>query len=533
MDKVFYNGIIRTLDDKGTVAQAVGIKDGKIAFIGTDSEAEKLDCAEKTDLGGRLLLPGLVDTHMHMLHYAFVEKSVKLFECRSVEDALELAGKRLEENKDKPLSWLFCRGWNHEHFDVPRYPHKDELDALSTEIPIVMVRVCGHVAVCNTRGLELLRKIPQFDEIRQDVDFETGLIKENAVQFYYSVLQAPSQQEVEELIRFGIKKLNECGITGVQSDDLASLPGKNWRRILDAYRAVDANGDMKVRYYEQCLFERIEDAKAFVNEGFRTGDKGDRFTIGPMKMLQDGALGARTAAMNEPFEGQPDNIGISIYTQDELDDIMAFHDKHNMQVAVHCIGDRAMDMVIEAIAKSPYRTQNTKNRHGIVHAQITNQRILDKMAENDIMAYIQPVFVGYDMDIAEERIGARRMPKIYAWKTMLDMGIRACGGSDAPVESFSIMENIYFAVTRKKLCGLPENGWIPEEKMSVDEAVKLFTKYAAYASYTECENGTIEIGKNADFAVTEKDLYTISPDDIKDVKIDMTIVGGEVVYNRI
>ena len=533
MDKVFYNGIIRTLDDENTVAQAVGIKDGKIAFIGTDSEAEKLECSEKIDLGGRLLLPGFVDTHMHLLHYAFVEKSVKLFDCKSVEDALALARKRLEETKEQPLSWLFCRGWNHEHFYVPRYPHKDELDALSTEIPIIMVRVCGHVAVCNSCGLELLRKIPQFDEIKQDVDFETGLIKENAVQFYYSVLEAPTQEEVEDLIRFGIKKLNECGITGVQSDDLASLPGKNWRRILDAYRAVDNKGEMNVRYYEQCLFERIEDAKAFVNEGFRTGDKGNRFTVGPMKMLQDGALGARTAAMNEPYEGQPDNIGISIYTQDELNDIMAFHDQHNMQVAVHCIGDRAMDMVIEAIEKSPYRQQNTKNRHGIVHAQITNQRILDRMAANDIMVYIQPVFVGYDMDIAEERIGAHRMPKIYAWKTMLDMGIHACGGSDAPVESFSIMENIHFAVTRKKLCGLPENGWIPSEKLSIDEAVKLFTKYAAYASYTEQYNGTIEPGKNADFAICEKDLYTISADDIKDVKIDMTVIGGDIVYSRI
>ena len=533
MDKVFYNGIIRTLDDNDTVAQAVGIKDGKIAFIGTDAEAEKIECAEKINLQGRLMLPGFVDTHMHMLHYAFVEKSVKLFDCKSVEDALNLAKKRLEETKDQPLSWLFCRGWNHEYFDVPRYPHKDELDALSTEIPIIMVRVCGHVAVCNSCGLELLKKIPQYSEIQQDVDLETGLIKENAVQFYYSVLEAPSQDEIEELIRFGVKKLNESGITGVQSDDLASLPGKNWRRILDAYRAVDEKGEMNVRYYEQCLFERIEDAKAFVNEGFRTGDKGDHFTIGPMKMLQDGALGARTAAMNEAYEGYPDNVGISIYTQDELDDIMAFHDQHNMQVAVHCIGDRAMDMVIEAIAKSPYRNENSKNRHGIVHAQITNQRILDKMAQNDIMAYIQPVFVGYDMDIAQERIGAHRMPKIYAWKSMLDMGIHACGGSDAPVESFSIMENIYHAVTRKKLNGYPENGWIPSEKMSVDQAVKLFTKYAAYASYTENENGTIEAGKNADFVVTEKDIYTINPDYIKDTKIDMTIINGNVVYNRI
>lgn len=532
MERIFYNGIIRTLDDAGTVAEAVGVKDGKIAFVGTNADAEKIACAEKIDLQGRLMLPGFVDTHMHMMHYAFVEKSVKLFDCKSVEEALALAKARLEETKDKPLTWLFCRGWNHERFDVPRYPHKDELDALSTEIPIVMVRVCGHVAVCNSCGLELLKKIPQFAEIEREVDLETGLIKENAVQFYYSVLEAPSQEEIEGFITYGIEKLNECGITGVQSDDLASLPGKNWRRILDAYKAVDERGEMNVRYYEQCLFERLEDAKAFVEEGFRTGQSGNHFTIGPMKMLQDGALGAKTAAMNEPYEGDPENIGISIYTQEELNDIFAFHDQHDMQVAIHCIGDRAMDMVIEAIENSPYRKDNKKNRHGIVHAQITNQRILEKMAKNDIMAYIQPVFINYDMDIVESRIGAHRMPKVYAWKTMLDMGIHACGGSDAPVESFDIMENIYFAVTNKNIKGLPEQGWIPEEKMSVDEAVKLFTKDAAYASYSEETNGTIEMGKHADLVVLEKDIYEIDPDDIKTTKVDMTFVAGNCVYKR-
>ena len=532
MDRIFYNGIVRTLDDAGTVAEAVGIKDGKIAFVGTNKEAETMECAEKIDLQGRLVLPGFVDTHMHMMHYAFVEKSVKLFDCKSVEEALELAKKRLEETKEKPLTWLFCRGWNHERFDVPRYPHKDELDALSREIPIIMVRVCGHVAVCNTCGLELLKKIPQYAEIERDVDLETGLIKENAVQFYYSVLEAPAQEEIEGFITYGIEKLNECGITGVQSDDLASLPGKNWRRILNAYQAVDARGEMNVRYYEQCLFERLEDAKAFVEEGFRTGQTGNRFTIGPMKMLQDGALGAKTAAMNEPYEGDPENIGISIYTQEELDDIFAYHDQHDMQVAIHCIGDRAMDMVIEAIEKSPYRKENPKNRHGIVHAQITNPRILEKMAKNDILAYIQPVFIGYDMDIVEDRIGAHRMPKVYAWKTMLDMGIHASGGSDAPVESFDILENIYFAVTNQKLNGQPEGGWIPEEKMSVDEAVKLFTKYAAYASYTEDTNGTIEMGKHADLVVLEKDLYEIDPNEIKTTKVDMTFISGNCVFKR-
>ena len=503
MDTIFFNGCIRTLDNSEKVAEAVGIENGRIVFVGTDKEAEAFSCKKRIDLKGRLMLPGFVDTHMHMLHYAFVERSVKLFDCTSVEEMLAAAKKRLEESKGQKLTWLYCRGWNEEHFDKPRYPHKDELDALSTEIPIIMVRVCGHVAVCNSCGLELLKKIPEFPEIAKEVDLDTGLLKENAVQFYSSVLEAPSQEEVEGYIRYSAKKLNECGFTGVQSDDLASLPGKNWRRIMASYKALDARGELSIRHYEQCLFERAEDAKAFIEEGYRTGQRGDHFTVGPMKLIQDGSLGARTAAMNEPYEDSPGNTGIITFSQEELDDLFAFFDQHQMQAAVHCIGDRAMDMVIEAAAKSPYRKDNKKGR-----------------------------FIDLDMNTVEPAIGAHRMDKVYAWKSMLDMGIHTSGGSDAPVVSFDAMENIYFAVTRKNISGQPQEGWIPSEKMSVDEAVKLFTKNAAYASYTEGENGTIEVEKNADFVVLEKDIYKIDPDEIKTTKVDMTVLGGEIVYER-
>ena len=532
MDKLFYNGKIRTLNHSGAVAQAVGVKDGRVAFIGTNEEAAEIACEEKIDLRGRLMLPGFVDSHLHMLHYAFVEKSVKLFDCTSVEDCLAAAEKRLKSQGEKPLTWLFCRGWNETHFDQPRYPRKDELDALRDDIPIIMVRVCGHAAVTNTCGLKRLAAIPNFSEIERDVDFETGTLKENAVQFFYSVLEAPSQEEIEEYILFGCQKLNEAGITAIQSDDLASLPGKNWRRIMDAFRNLDEKGRLTVRIYEQCLFERLEEGKAFIEEGFRTGQTGHKFTIGPMKMLQDGSLGAMTAALEEPYEGGAGNRGLTIYTQAELDDMLDFCDRHQMQTAIHCIGDRAMNMVIQAIEKSEARRDNPKGRHGIVHAQITNPQILRKMAEREILAYIQPVFVDLDMDVVEDRIGPRRMEGVYAWKSMLDLGIPAMGGSDAPVVSFDVLENLYFTVTRKNIKGLPEGGWIPSEKLDIDEAVKLFTKYPAYASYTEEENGTIELGKHADLVVLAEDLYEAEPDHIKDVKVDMTVSAGEIVYQR-
>lgn len=162
MDTLLYNGIISTLDDADSFAQAVGITDGRISFVGTDEQAAQLSCEKRIDLQGKMVLPGFVDAHLHMLHYAFVEKSVKLFDCRSVQDMLDAAAARLSLRKEKPLSWLFCRGWNEELFGEPRYPDKKELDALADDIPIIMVRVCGHTAVCNSCGLEKLKKIKEY-----------------------------------------------------------------------------------------------------------------------------------------------------------------------------------------------------------------------------------------------------------------------------------------------------------------------------------------------------------------------------------
>ena len=534
LDKLLYNAKIRTLDDHNSVFHAVGMKDGRIAMLSYEQDVEQIEAKEKINLEGKLVLPGFVDTHLHMVSYAFVEKSVKLFDCKSVEEMLQKANDRLKEYEKtgKPFTWMYCRGFNEEHFAVPRYPHKNELDAISVDIPMIMVRVCGHVAVCNSCGLQLLKNLPNFAEIQKEVDFETGLIKEHAVQFFYSVLPAPSLEEVKDYIRHGMTKLNEHGFTGIHSDDLASLPGKDWRRTLKAYNDLDRNQEMTLRVYEQCLFERLEEGKAFVEEGYRTGQTGDKFTIGSMKLLQDGSLGAHTAALREAYEGEESNMGIAIYSQEELNDIMEFFDQNQMQAAVHCIGDRAMDMVLEAVSKSSYRNQNKKGRHGIVHAQITNPEILNKMKELDVLVYIQPVFVDLDMNIVEQNVGSHRMDKVYAWKSMLDMGIHAVGGSDAPVVSFHPLENIYFAVTRQNIDGKPEEGWIPSEKMDVDEAVKLFTKYAAYASFAEEELGTIETGKWADLVVLDRDIYEIPVSEVKDAAVEMTIVAGDVVYKK-
>lgn len=533
MDKIFYNGIIKTLDNKDSIFQAVGIKNGKIVFIGTNEEAEKLNSKDRIDLCNKLMLPGFVDSHMHMINYAFVENSVKLFECKSVEEILKKASDRLINHRYKDIKWMYCRGWNEDNFFINRYPTKEEIDSISRDIPIIMVRVCGHIGVVNSVGLEKLKNLPEFEEIKNEVDFNTGLIKENAVQFFYSTLDKPSQKEVEGYIDLAMQRLNQKGITGIQSDDFSSLPGKDWQLILNSFNSMQLKDKMTVRVYEQCLFERIDDFKDFIDRGYRSGQKGEYFTIGTLKVLQDGSLGAKTAALCEPYEGEKDNIGIVTFNQEELDGLVDLASKYKFQIAVHCIGDRAMEMVISALSKAQEKYNLHNMRNGIVHAQITNEKILKQMKENNIIAYIQPVFVDLDMDVVESRIGFKRMNKVYAWKSMIDMGILAVGGSDAPVVSFDVLENIYFAVTRKNINLQPKEGWIPEEKLDVEEAVKLFTKYPSYSSFTEDTNGTIEVGKKADLVVLDDNIYKIDCDKIKDVKINYTIVNGNIVYNRI
>lgn len=533
MDTLYYNGKIKTLDNQNSIVEAIGIKNGKIVFLGSNLETSSIKCDKRVDLNGKLLLPGFVDSHLHMAHFAFVENTVKLYSCKSADEAVMTLKKYSEKDENKNLKWFFARGWNEENFQNKRYPTKAELDIISSKVPVLMVRVCGHIAVTNSVGLNRLKEIAEFDKLKSEIDFNTGVIKENAVQFFYSLLDKYSQSTVEYLLKYSFKELNKAGITGIQSDDLSSLPGKDWQSTINAYNSLQQKNEMTVRVYEQCIFEKTEHFKEFLARGYRTGQGGEFFTIGPLKLIQDGSLGARTAALSETYEGTMDNKGIVNFSQDELDEIVDLASKNDMQIAIHCIGDRAMDMVIQSMIKTHKKYNLNDHRNGIVHAQLTNQDIIKRMKENKIIAYIQPVFVDLDMDIVEPLIGKNRMKKIYAWKTFLDSGIPTVGGSDAPVVSFNIIENIYYAVTRQKLDCTPKKGWIPKECLDIEEAVKLFTKYPAYASYTEDINGTLEIGKRADLVVLDKDIYTTNLSDIKNIKVDLTIVNGKEVYKRI
>ncbi|MBO4880912.1 MAG: amidohydrolase [Firmicutes bacterium] len=531
MDKLFYNGKIVTMDGV-SIVQAVGVDQDRIVFTGSDEEAANLNADERIDLQGALMLPGFNEGHMHTATYSFVNSNVTMFHCRSVADCLDTLRQYYQTHPDR--TWIYGRGWNDQNFDgEKRYPTRQELDEIAPDIPVMAVRACGHAAVCNTVAIQKIAARPEAAEMLADrIHLDSGVVNEAAVKLFYKVIDEPSFEDVENMLEFGLKRLSEEGITTCQSDDLLGIPGAGWRKVMQAYRNLDKAGRMPVRIWEQCLFLDYESFSEFVAEGYRTKQGGGMFRIGPLKLLLDGSLGAKTAAITDPYPGEPGNRGLLLFTQEQMDALFLKAQENDISVAVHCIGDRAMETVLNAVEYAQAKCPKSDIRHGIVHAQITTPAILERMAKDHVIGYIQPVFVGTDMDVCEARIGHERAKDTYAWKTMQDLGILTVGGSDAPVERFDVLENIYFAVTRQKLDGTPAGGWLPEQKLSVYDAVKLFTVNAAKSCFMENELGQIREGFLADLVVLSEDIFTIDPDRIKDVCVTRTVSCGKTVFRK-
>lgn len=533
LDTLLYNGEFHSMDEANSIYEAIGIKNGKISFLGKDKESENLKAKEKIDMKGKLVFPGFVDTHLHALDYAETKKFIKLNGSESVEEVIK-RGKEHYKKNGLSQGWLIGWGWNQSEFkDGNDFIYKKDLDKISTDYPIILLRVCAHVAVVNSKAMEMIMKNKISEEAMEYIDIEKGTLRESSITVYRKTLEKPTIEYIKEMILLAQEDFLKEGITQVHSADyFSAVPEEDWEKVITAYTELEKEGKLKVRTYEQNMFFVYENFEEFINKGYRTGQGGEYFKIGPLKVISDGSLGARTAYMNEPYTDDSSTCGIQILDEDQLRKFFRKAKENNMQVAVHGIGDGAIEIAADILNEVNKDNLSNPMRNGIVHAQITNKRILNKMVKGNITAYIQPVFIDTDMEIAEERLGKERTDSSYAWKTMLDEGLHISGGSDAPVVSFNILENIYFTVTSKNIKGLPEGGWMPSQRLSIDEAVRLFTINAAYQSFEENIKGTLEIGKYADITGLEKNIYNIPKDEIKDVKISFTMVNGEIVYKK-
>lgn len=537
MDLILYNAKIRTMDKQIPFASAVAVKDGIIIKVGTDEEILELK-TEKTklvDAEKKLVLPGFIDTHMHNIQTGVSDSSVMLFGSKSLDDVVNRVADFIKVNKVEEGAWVRGWGWNQDEFDVPKFPTREDLDKASKEHPIAISRACGHIVVCNTKALEVagcLNNVPKIEGGQIDVDengVATGVFREQASSFLKKHFALADKDKIKEYILMVAEGLLKQGITTIHTDDFMTfeLP---YETFIEAYSELAEQGELPVRVYQQCRLSNIDLLNDFIEKGYAKADFGSFFKLGPLKILGDGSLGARTAYLAEEYNDEPGTRGIPIMSQEQLNELVVTAHKAGMQVAVHAIGDGAMDMVITAIEKAQREFPRVDPRHGIIHCQITDMPLIERYRKLNLIAYVQPVFLDYDMHIVESRVGKEKASTSYAFNTMTEMGIHVSFGTDCPVERYDSLANLYHAVTRKDKKGFPEGGFYPEERMSVYDAVKAYTLNGAYDSYEEGIKGTISTGKYADMVIVSDDIFEIEPDKILDASILMTIVDGKVAY---
>lgn len=539
MELILINGKIITMDLNYPEAAAVAIHNGKIFKLGTNKEvlAHKTDNTKLIDLAGKTLLPGFIDSHLHLLNYGISMQLVDLENTDSIKSLIEKLKEFIKGNKIPSGKWVRGMRFNHHNFIEKRLPTKEDLDQISTEYPIILSRVCGHVIVANSKAMEICNiddTTPQIAGGRFDLDksgFPTGIFSENAIYLIYDQIPKPSKNEVKDYIKTAANKLLQFGITSVQSDDFIVYPD-SYETIVEAYTELINENKLPIRVYEQCNFKDLNLLNSFINNIYNQTASNDFFKLGPLKILADGSLGARTAYLKEPYTDDPNTNGIPVFTEQELDELVITAHNSDMAVAIHAIGDMAITMALNSIEKAQKLNPKVNIRHSIIHCQITDNELLDRFKEQNVIAHIQPLFVATDLHFVEERIGKARAASSYNWKGFLDRGIHVAFGSDAPVESPNVFHGIYAAITRKDLNGYPQDGWYKDQQLTLQQALYSYTLGAAFAAYEENIKGTITEGKYADFIVIAEDPFNMEPDRIKDIAVEMTFVNGNLVYRR-
>ena len=536
MDLIIQNANAKTMDKNNPSAQAIAIKGGIIAAVGSNEEILALATGETKiiDIKGKTLIPGFNDSHMHLLGYAGELSTVDLNGTTSISEMIERIKTFIAKNNIPAGSIVKGSGWNQNFFDEKRNPDKYDLDKASTEHIIITDRACHHVCAVNSMALAHFgvdKNTPDVDDgeiVRDENGEPIGLFTENA----RNAIKTDKQldvAEIEELILKAAPNLAKMGLTSVQTDDFT--PVQPYAHVYEAYTNLAKAGKLTFRVNQQCRalglnnYEKImamEQTDAGINPYYK---------LGPIKVMADGSLGARTALMLDDYADAPTK-GIPIYSQDELDKIAALAHNGGRTLAIHAIGDGAMAMSLEAIKNAKAANPKNDMRHGIVHCQITDKSMLKDFSDNDITAYIQPIFIHADWPIVADRVGAEKASTSYAFKTLKDSGVHIPFGTDCPVEKFNPFNNLYCAITRKDLDGNPANGYNPTEALSPEEAVYSYTAEGAYTSYEENAKGMLRPGMYADMVVLSKDIFTEKHEEILTTEVEMTIFDGKVIYTK-
>jgi predicted amidohydrolase YtcJ len=550
-DTIFVNGVVRTMDGANTVVEAFAVRGDRIVGLGTTAEIERTFKAKnRVDLKSKTVLPGFIDSHGHFFSLGIARMTVDLLGSGSEKEAAERVRPRIP--KSQAGQWIRGRGWDQNEWQTRQFPTHASLDKVAPNNPVYLVRVDGHAIWVNDKvlqetGINRSTQDPPGGRIVRDYRGDpTGVFIDNAMLLIQNHLPPMSDSEAVEAMHIAAEECVKDGLTTVHDMGIDSMEVDLYKKLIEQdqlplriYAAVGGVGDLWNR---------------FLKEGPLIGFGNNHLTIRSLKMYIDGALGSRGAALIEPYSDDPENRGLTVSSEELIRSATIEALKHGFQVCTHAIGDRGNDIVLRMYASALQEVPVKDSRLRIEHVQVLDPAEIPKFKEYGIVPSMQPTHATSDMYWAQARLGPTRVRHAYAWRSILNTGVIIPGGSDFPVENPNPIWGIYAAVTRKDREGKPrdaqdgnkyfqfskegmtdttafDNGWYPEQKMTREEALRSFTSWGAWAAFEEHLKGSLEKGMLADFVVLSSDIATVPDNEILNVRVLKTYVGGQEEFS--
>jgi predicted amidohydrolase YtcJ len=519
------NGRIYLMDAWSTVVDTLIVRDGRVAFAGRRADVNVPAAEPVIDLGGRAVVPGLVDAHGHLMHLARGRLTLDAGGARSEGEVAERVAARAA--KTPRGEWLGGRGWDHNRWPERQWPTRASLDRAAPDHPVALTRIDGHAIWANSAalaaaGIDRATAEPTGGRILKDERGEpTGVLVDTAQRLIQGAEPRPSSERFDQAVGEAIDECLAAGLTGIHEMGAELYALASYRRLVERgrfpfrnYVAVAARSESTWAVYRENGPETLGDG---------------RVVVGALKLMADGALGSRGAALHDAYCDDPGNTGLVLIPPDEITRLTLEAAALGFQVCVHAIGDRANTLTLDALEAALARGPWPDHRFRVEHAQILTEGDIPRFHRLGALPSMQATHCTSDMEWAAERLGPDRLRGAYAWRSLLATGVIIAGGSDFPVESPSPFHGLYAAVARRPRSG-EDRGWQPEQRMTREEAIRSFTSWNAYASRQEDSLGTLEPGKHADLVVLSDDVFACAEERIKDITPVLSLVGGEVVF---
>lgn len=532
-DLVLKNGNIYTVNEQRPKAEAVAVKGDRIVFIGSNRDVQKYvgKATRIIDLKGRTVVPGMTDSHQHLSGVGFREMTLNLEGINSLEDFLAKVKARVGQAKSG--EWVTGRGWIETFWKPAVFPTRAQLDQVAPNNPVILTRADGHASVANSAALKLAsvdRNTPNpfGGEISKGPDGEpNGMLIDAAQGLVRRHIPSTTAEDAERAVVLGVKRDIELGWTQIQD------AGGSYAEA-ELFKKLYGQGKIKLRIYK-AVHGPGASATRLLEAGPVIGAYGNRFTFRSIKVVSDGALGSRGAALSQPYADAPNTTGLMTVKQEELAPMLQLALEKGIQVETHAIGDRANRFTLDEYEKAysavpAARRKVAEPRWRIEHAQVLDLADIPRFAKLNVIASMQPSHAIGDLHFAPSRVGVERLKGAYAWQSLIKSGAIIAGGSDAPVERGEPMIEFYAAVARKDQKGFQGEGWHPEQAVSREQALKMFTTWPAFAAFEEKLRGSIEVGKLADFSIFSADIMSIPEMEILKTRNLMTVINGEIVY---